>query len=290
MLKDKFIKITIYKNSKNKNYYKDKGYNILDNTKINLKVEDLQKSSTFKICAICDICGKENIIEYRHYLINIEKYNYYSCHGKCSREKNKRTNIDRYSVENPAQIKDVQEKMKKTNLKKYGCENPFQNKEIKEKIKKSNIIIYGAENPNQNKKVRDKNKKTCLLKYGVEHPMQNQEIFEKNQKNCYSIEKHKETGLNYRSTYERHFLDFCIERKINIKKGKRISYMFENKEHYYFSDFFIEEINLIIEIKSAWTYSNDIEKNIVKKEFTLKSGYNFLFLIDKNYEDLLKII
>jgi len=285
MLIDTIIEIPIYKNSKNKNFYKNKGYNVIDGTNLILQITDLQKSSTFKVRAICDICGSENYIEYRHYLKNIQTYNYYSCHGKCSRKKFKNTNIERYNVENPAKLEETKNKMRVTNIEKYGCENVFQNFEIKEKIKSTNIEKYGCENPNQNKDIRNKNKKTCIIKYGVEHPMQNEKIFNKNEKICFSSNYHKETELYYRSSYEKHFLDFCVEKNIKVKKGKRINYIFDNTQHYYFSDFFIEEKNLIIEIKCTWTYQKDILKNITKKEYTLKSGYNFLFLIDKDYSD-----
>ena len=186
MLIDTIIEIPIYKNSKNKNFYKNKGYNVIDGTNLILQITDLQKSSTFKVRAICDICGSENYIEYRHYLKNIQTYNYYSCHGKCSRKKFKNTNIERYNVENPAKLEETKNKMRVTNIEKYGCENVFQNFEIKEKIKSTNIEKYGCENPNQNKDI---------------------------------------------------------------------------------------------------TYQKDILKNITKKEYTLKSGYNFLFLIDKDYSD-----
>ncbi len=288
MILDSFVKIHIFKNSKNKNLFREKGYDIVDDTDIMIKVDDLPESSTFRVRVLCDICRKEHYIEYRHYLRNIKQYGYYSCQGKCSRKKFKQTNIDRYGVDNPAILLEIQEKIKTTNIERYGCENTFQSTKIKEKIKNTNLKKYGCENPNQNKDIKEKKKKTSYLKYGTEHPMHNEKIFSKNQKNCFLIKLHENTGLYYRSSYEKHFLDFCFNRNIIVTKGKRIEYFIENVKHYYFSDFFIKDKNLIVEIKSEWTYQNDIAKNKLKEEFTQKSGYDFLFVINKDYTNLLK--
>lgn len=286
MIIDKFVEIPIYKNSKNKKYYRSKGYIVIDNNTLILNVDDLPISSTFKVKVICDICGLEKYIEYRFYLKNIQKYNYYSCRGKCSENKFKNTNIERYNVDNPLKLEEIKNKIKDTNLKKYGCENVFQNITIKEKIKNSNIKKYGFDNSNKNEDQKKKKRKTSLIKYGTNYPIQNENIFIKNQLSCFLLKKHTETNLYYRGTYEKHFLDFCVINNINIKQGKRILYYFNNNQHYYFSDFFIEELNLIIEIKSDWIYKKDLLKNIAKMEYTLKCGYDFLFLIDKNYNEL----
>ena len=43
---------------------------------------------------------------------------------------------------------------------------------------------------------------------------------------------------------------------------------------------------MIIEVKSSYTYEYDLDKNITKKEYSIKSGFNFIFIIDKDYTDL----
>ena len=47
----------------------------------------------------------------------------------------RKSNIEKYGVENPMQAKAVREKAQTTNLKKYGCTNPSQAEEIKQKKK-----------------------------------------------------------------------------------------------------------------------------------------------------------
>jgi hypothetical protein len=50
-------------------------------------------------------------------------------------------------------------------------------------------------------------------------------------------------------------------------------------------DFFIENKNLIIEIKSTYYFNLHKEKNILKKNYTISSGYNYLLIVDKDYDE-----
>jgi hypothetical protein len=52
-----------------------------------------------------------------------------------------------------------------------------------------------------------------------------------------------------------------------------------NIHHVYLPDFYIISENLIIEVKSDYTYNADLEMNLLKKEYTEKAGYNFEFMI-----------
>lgn len=101
---------------------------------------------------------------------------------------------------------------------------------------------------------------------------------------------HEKTKLYYRGTYEKDFLDFCVDNNIQIKQGKRFKYVFNEKLHYYFSDFYIESEKLIIEIKSNWTYNKYLEKNIIKQKSVIDLDYNYMFIIDKNYDELKKCL
>jgi len=47
---------------------------------------------------------------------------------------------------------------------------------------------------------------------------------------------------------------------------------------------------LIVEIKSSYTYELEKEKNEAKKEATINNGFNFIFVINKDYSELLSII
>ncbi len=201
------------------------------------------------------------------------------------KSKIKDTMINRYGVEFNTQNADIMEKIKKTCLIKYGVEHYTQTEEHKERVKKTKLEKYGNENYNN----PEKNKDTCILKYGVENPTQNINVFNKNQLSALRIKNFKD--LYYQGSYELDFLEKYYH--IGIKKPKTIKYEFKNENHYYFPDFYYEPLNLIIEIKSSYTYNKYIERNIEKEKSCLEKGYNYIKIIDKDYtefNDLLKAI
>jgi hypothetical protein len=53
----------------------------------------------------------------------------------------------------------------------------------------------------------------------------------------------------------------------------------DGKLHSYYPDLFIKSKNMIVEVKSMWTYNKDKEKNLLKKEACLSMGYLFEFRI-----------
>ena len=295
-------------------HYIDKGYkNIVYNKIIIVPIEDLSEKSNIRVDVICDICKKEKNIKYADYKKNFNNGQTYCCCSKCAQTKTKNTSLKRYGVEFTFQEKLFKEKSKITNLKKYGVENARQNEDIKEKVKQNFLKTLGVDNPMKNENIKKKSQETCLIKYGVkyitqteemknkrkktnlekygfENCTQNYEVHEKQQMNGFKAEKYENTNMLYRGTYEKHFLDFCFNNNINIEKPKTIKYIFDNKNKVYFPDFFLKEKNLIIEVKSHYTYKRDLEKNLAKQTACLEQGYNFIFIIDKDYSEFLKIL
>lgn len=206
------------------------------------------------------------------------------------KKKIKNTLLEKYKCENPSQNEEIKSKIKTTNVRKYGCVSPLQNEKVKEKIKKTVLNKYGVEHSSKNEKVKKKGRNTNLKKYGTNSPMQNFEVFKKCQKTSLKIKIHEQTGLNYQGTYEKHFLDFCFENNITIKKGKSIKYSFNKKTKIYFSDFYYEKNNLIVEIKSHYYYKKHLKKNLAKRKACIEQGYNFIFIIDKNYSGFKKLL
>lgn len=100
---------------------------------------------------------------------------------KC-REKTKKTNLERYGVENVFQAESIKDKIKETNIKKYGTEHAMQNEFIKAKTKKTVQKRYGVDNVMQDKKIHKKAENTNWEKYGCPNPMQNEKVSQKAQK------------------------------------------------------------------------------------------------------------
>lgn len=95
--------------------------------------------------------------------------------------------------------------------------------------------------------------------------------------------------VNYQG-YENIALDELLKQYnedeiISIRQSvPSIQYTQNNKKHYYYYlDIFIPKDNLIIEVKSIYTYKLHLIKNILKALSVRKNGYNFEFWIyDKN--------
>ena len=143
-------------------------------------VNDLRQFCSIK----CAMNSKELQDKRSETIDSIEDY------WKNRQEKTKKTNLEKYGVEYPAQNKEIKEKIKKTLEKdkdfwkkrnekskktcliKYGVENVYQAEFVKEKKKKSYLEHYGVEHPMLSEEVQNKIKKTNLERYGYENPWQ----------------------------------------------------------------------------------------------------------------------
>jgi len=222
--------------------------------------------------------------------ISLEKYGV-DHHFKSPeiRDKMKKTNLERYGVEETFLSKNNILKSKQTCIKKYGCEYHIQSKEVKDKIHKTNLERYGYEQLFNCPEIRNKIKKTNLEKYGYDHPMKNPEIFKKVFKAGLEIKYYKDTDLTYQGSYEFNFLEKFYD-KIKIENGPSISYVYNNIERIYHSDFYIPSFNLIVEIKSSYLYKKDATQIKAKEEYCIKNGYKFLIIIDKRYKELGELV
>lgn len=212
--------------------------------------------------------------------------------------KKQNTNLEKYGVKHQMELNENISKIKEIKLEKYGDEN-YNNHD---KSKMTKLDKYDDENYNNHDKCKESKLekyndeyynnrelfvKNFIKKYGVSNPMQISEIYEKQQKSGFGLEYYN--NISYRGTYELDFIKFCELNKIKVSKPNTIKYIFEGNECNYYPDFYIEEFNMICEIKSDYYYKLDESRNICKKIYTEKSGYNFIFIINKNYDELKKI-
>jgi len=231
------------------------------------------------------------------------------------KKKQKETLLKHYGVDHPSKSKIIKNKFNTTMLEKYGVKNALENKQIKDKmllkqIKDNNGVYfvqtdifkekskntclekYGSEYYLQTKDKQDKSKLTCLEKYGVEYSSQYEEILNKILKTSKKMIKYKNTNLFYQGSYEKNFLELCENLNIldKIKRGFSIKYKLNDNEFIYFPDFYLERLNMIVEIKSSYWYKAHENKNIAKQKTCEELGYIYLLIIDKKYMDFYKKI
>lgn len=217
-----------------------------------------------------------------------------SMHGEAAKLKTKQTIQNKFK-NNTEYHKAHLEKAKKTNLKRYGTECVLQSNLIKEKIKKTNLQRYGVPYCLSLPEIQEKRKVTFIERYGCEYPLQNQQFFDKQAKYRKYEYKLPSGKIIYKQGYEPYFLDFVFNN--NYLKENEIIYQpksirYKNKKgtiSYYYPDFQIPKYNLIVEVKSSYTFS--LDKNIEYKKIGCEQkGFNFILFIDNNYKGLVNII
>ena len=289
-------------------------------------LNELSLNSHKKVLAKCDICDIEKDIKYQDYnKITKNQSEIYSCLKCCKTKiietkrkkygqkmeilvenhkslikkkygvenisqlsevklKKKATCLKNYGVEIPAKSREVQNKMKQTNLERYGYEYSLLNPDIKSKAEKTCLIKYGFKNVFQSEEIKNKIKLKLIENYGVDHPMRNESIFLKQMKSAFRVQEID--GIYYQGSYELDFLIFTKYLNLVIEKGPKINYL----NRVYHPDFFIKEKNLIVEIKSTYTFQKEFENNLYKRQACLDLGYRFLFVIDKDYTEFIEFI
>ena len=230
----------------------------------------------------------------------IERYGVENCSKtEWCKDKKKETMIERYGVEHSIQNKEVKEKIKKTNIERYGVDNVFKSKEIRDKAKATMVERYGVEYATQLQELKDKVKAKSLEKYGVENPMQNPEVSLKASKSSYKLKDYTlpNNEIIKIQGYEKFALDIILYKwKVEISDIiternliPSIWWIDEtgNKRRY-FPDIFIPSKNLIIEVKSTWTFYKKQNDTQLKLQSTRDSGYNTLLWIFNCKGDILR--
>jgi hypothetical protein len=165
-------------------------------------VRNLNKRSNNIIDVSCDDCHEIFHIKYINYHRNGNKDVFYTCKScktkktnlekwgvespsqvKEFKDKKKKTFIEKWGVDHPSKLESVKEKKKKTFQEKLGVDNPFQSNEIKNRIKSTNIEKLGVDNPSKSEDIKEKKREVFLEKWGVDHPLKSDEIKERIRKN-----------------------------------------------------------------------------------------------------------
>ena len=203
-------------------------------------------------------------------------------------EKSKKTNLKRYGVEHPQQLKEVREKQKQTMRENYGIDNIFYDKEY---IKKCCNKKLGRDNYFSGEEGKRLAEEACLRKHGVRKALKKEEFKQKYKEtnlerygtdNYAKTEEHtikmQNTNLekfgtihapsyNYEfdntsfdSSWELSFWIYCKDNNIPIEREPvSLPYTYKDKNCYYIPDFKINNSTLI-EIKG--NYFLDENKNL----------------------------
>jgi hypothetical protein len=206
----------------------------------------------------------------------------YKVAGKGIKKLAQQTLLEKYGVDNPMNLPGMSEQRKKHFIEKYGVENPSSNEQVKQKRINTMMERHGV--PHNLVNWQEK----FFNKFGVHNPAHVPEIAEQL---CYNrFKKRKEYTLStgeviHLQGYEPFGFDYLktLYQESQIKYRKKdmpeIWYVRQGKTCRYYCDFFVPDDNLIVEIKSPFTLSRDLD--IVKQKILSAhtKGYTVLLLV-----------
>jgi hypothetical protein len=179
-----------------------------------------------------------------------------------------------YGEDCVAKIEIFKLKMKETLFKKYGVYHISHT----EKFKKASSERMIKNNPSKDKIIKQKSTDTYIERL-------------KNGNYTVKTYKYKDTKLTYQSSYEYEFLELCENLNIldRINNGNVYIYIYNMQKHKMLTDFSIEDYE--IEIKSSWIMKKQggIDKVIAKRDSVEKLGKKYIFILDKDYTNFIKL-
>jgi len=224
-----------------------------------------------------------------------------------AQKKKEETFLKKYGYKVPSKNLNVKKKMIMTNQERYGHNSPLQNEDVKAKCVITSLENWNVPNPMQSRIVQDKvlkaSRMTYLRKYGSENPYDDEEFMtqwllkfnDSIHKSFIFKEYEFPSGRIIKvQGYENFLLDFLVEHFsedeiiVNyeiIKTVGIIKYVDEHgKTRNYIPDILLD--NIIYEVKSEWTYKNNIENTWKKGEGCELAGFTFILCIVDNDKKL----
>jgi len=221
--------------------------------------------------------------------------------------KTKETNLARYGVESTNSLESVQEKKKQTLLERYGVDhqlkipgvaaevskkNSENAKERLVKSKKTNLERYGCENPSANEDIKLKRTATMIERFGVENASQNAKVQSKKVRAGFKTKKYTFPSgrIDHVQGYEPLALSQLLQEGYQENDIITLDELMpelwyhesDGSKRRYFPDIYIPKENLLIEVKSEYTYRGFIGwliTNQLKEQCARDAGFNYRLMI-----------
>jgi hypothetical protein len=211
------------------------------------------------------------------------------------------TNISRYGSKYALQNPDVIAKVIATNMRNRGVPYPGQDQHTIDKMEQTNMSRYGFKCSLQNQDVKNKSLQTSISRYGTSHPMQNPVFALKHFKSATTLKSYTFPSgkivkvQGYEPFALNHLVTIYGEDNIMVNLHDEVPVIpylcpLDNIWRQYFPDIFIPSENLIIEVKSTYTFDIQIEKNLAKFKAVIDAGYLMKIMIMKKSGDIYRTI
>jgi hypothetical protein len=154
----------------------------------------------------------------------------------------------------------------------------------------TNYVLYGDTSYTRTDAYKVSYKATCLAKYNCEYAAQSPEVQAKIEKTSHAFKDYTMPSGNVVKIqgYEHYALDHLLksykEEHIAIGRKEQPELWWNDvsgKKRRYFSDFYIPHEDMIVEVKSTWTYKKGIEDGKLQKqkEAAHAAGHAYLLLV-----------
>lgn len=210
------------------------------------------------------------------------------------------TNLERYDSRNVMGNPMIVERVAQTNLRVRNVRWPQEDPTVKAKTQATNMKLRNALYAMCARDVVDKNnaikRANWLKKYNVDHWMKLPKYQEMAMKNAHKLKYYIVCDVEMRlQGYEITVVEYFLQYEnitINqfINPVPTISYNLEGKHHMYHPDLYFSHLNLMVEVKSLYTYLSDYEKNTMKWFETINQGYDLQIFVVSRDEKILHII
>ena len=207
------------------------------------------------------LCSCGNPVKFNRNWLDGYKEN---CSPKCAqskrstKEKRRKTVMEKYGVDNIAKSTDIKEKQRNTNIERYGATSSFQNKHVRDKWKNTMLSKYGVDHYFKTDDFKEKSKETNEKKYGKPYFVQTDDY----------IEKTKQT-MN-----DRFGVDWFSKTDQWYEMSKRTSEEKYGVDHYAKTDEYKEKVNSYYneKYKTDWFFQTDEFKVKTKELMNEKFG------------------
>lgn len=236
---------------------------------------------------------------------------------KTSEQKKTQTSIERFGVAHHMQSPEILAKRDQTSVERYGVSHAMKLPEFVAKKQAAEIEHHGALRHSFDLRVKrlqeqhpdlsnwaqlpetvEAIRATCVTRYGGHH-FQNPALFERYQRRskykCYPYTLPSGRIIQVQG-YENEIIDELLIEGVlesDLRFGSEcpgIWYEQGGKRHRYHPDIFIVSQNLVVEVKSDYTFVNAFETNMLKAAATKEVGYSVQFRIRRSRKSPTRII
>jgi hypothetical protein len=226
------------------------------------------------------------------------------------RERSKETNMKNHGGIHNLNLPTIRSLSQEAVMEKFGVRYPLQSQKIRDKVKATTMARYGQpyfmlsdkflqiindKYGNVNMVETDHFINVMIERYGTRHAMQNKELFDKMVKSSFSLKEITTPSgkiIHVQGYEEWGYLDLIDmgfnENQIETSNGGNvptIKYKHDNKDKVYYPDLGIPP-DLVVEVKSTYTFMRDYEKNMAKFKAVAEQGYNMLvWIYNRNRND-----